>query len=68
MDTTIFRTLETLKEKAQDALFQIQACLFQPAAKIKVNGRSFKIVKILGEGGFSFVYLAQDEASGVSGF
>jgi serine/threonine protein kinase len=25
-----------------------------------------KIVKILGEGGFSFVYLAQDEVSGVS--
>ena len=25
-----------------------------------------KIVKVLGEGGFSFVYLAQDEQSGVS--
>ena len=25
-----------------------------------------KIVKVLGEGGFSFVYLAQDETSGVS--
>jgi hypothetical protein len=25
-----------------------------------------KVVKVLGEGGFSFVYLAQDEASGVS--
>ena len=25
-----------------------------------------KIVKVLGEGGFSFVYLAQDENSGVS--
>lgn len=25
-----------------------------------------KIVKVLGEGGFSFVYLAQDEVSGVS--
>jgi serine/threonine protein kinase len=24
-----------------------------------------KIVKVLGEGGFSFVYLAQDEHSGV---
>ena len=24
------------------------------------------IIKVLGEGGFSFVYLAQDEASGVS--
>jgi len=26
-----------------------------------------KIIKVLGEGGFSFVYLAQDETSGVSG-
>ena len=25
-----------------------------------------KIIKVLGEGGFSFVYLAQDEHSGVS--
>lgn len=25
-----------------------------------------KIIKVLGEGGFSFVYLAQDETSGVS--
>lgn len=27
-----------------------------------------KIVKVLGEGGFSFVYLAQDEQSGVCAF
>ena len=27
-----------------------------------------KILKVLGEGGFSFVYLCQDEASGVSPF
>ena len=27
---------------------------------------SVKILKVLGEGGFSFVYLCQDEASGVS--
>jgi serine/threonine protein kinase len=26
---------------------------------------SVNIIKVLGEGGFSFVYLAQDEASGV---
>jgi hypothetical protein len=30
------------------------------------NSSEDKIVKVLGEGGFSFVYLAQDEASGVS--
>ena len=30
---------------------------------ITVNGRSFTIIKPLGEGGFSFVYLVQDRAS-----
>ena len=29
---------------------------------------SVNILKVLGEGGFSFVYLCQDEASGVSPF
>ena len=32
-----------------------------PNTVIKVNGRSFRITKLLGEGGFSFVYLAQDD-------
>lgn len=31
-----------------------------------INLLTVKIVKVLGEGGFSFVYLAQDETSGVS--
>lgn len=30
------------------------------------NQNKVKIIKVLGEGGFSFVYLAQDEGSGVS--
>ncbi|PRQ75713.1 Protein kinase-like domain-containing protein [Rhodotorula toruloides] len=33
-------------------------------ATLKLNGRSFTIVKLLGEGGFSYVYLARDNASG----
>ena len=37
----------------------------QPEARTQRNFL-VKIVKVLGEGGFSFVYLAQDEASGVS--
>ncbi|KAI7906824.1 kinase-like domain-containing protein, partial [Cokeromyces recurvatus] len=28
---------------------------------LNVNGRNFKITKLLGEGGFSFVYLAEDD-------
>lgn len=38
--------------------------MFHPSAKVKVNGRTFKILKVLGEGGFSFVYLCEDETSG----
>ena len=34
---------------------------------LTTNGyRAVNIIKVLGEGGFSFVYLAQDEHSGVS--
>lgn len=32
-----------------------------PNTVIRVNGRNLKITKLLGEGGFSFVYLAEDE-------
>ncbi|KAG8928393.1 hypothetical protein FRC01_006016, partial [Tulasnella sp. 417] len=63
MESVIYQ-LEVLKDKVQDAVFALTSCIFQPSATIKVNGRSFKIVRILGEGGFSFVYLAQDEHSG----
>lgn len=65
MESVIYQ-LEVLKDKVQDAVFALTSCICQPSATIKVNGRSFKIVRILGEGGFSFVYLAQDEHSGVS--
>lgn len=65
--TDLTDSLDALKEKVLDAVFQLQSCICQPAAKIKVNGRSYQIIKILGEGGFSFVYLAQDVVSGVSG-
>ena len=35
-------------------------------ATLKINGRSYKIEKLLGEGGFSFVYLICDTSSGRS--
>lgn len=46
----------------------LSVCLAQSAA-LPTSFRFWctdKIVKVLGEGGFSFVYLAQDEDSGVS--
>lgn len=60
----LMNTFESLKFQIKDAFWAISSCVCQESAKIKVNGRTFKIVKVLGEGGFSFVYLAQDEASG----
>ncbi|KAG5638475.1 hypothetical protein H0H81_012407 [Sphagnurus paluster] len=55
---------ENIKDQAKDALYAITSCLCQQSAKVKINGRTFQIIKVLGEGGFSFVYLAQDEHSG----
>ncbi|EAU85469.1 other/NAK protein kinase [Coprinopsis cinerea okayama7 len=60
----LFRALETLKDQAKDALWAVSSCLCQQQPKLKINGRTFQIIKVLGEGGFSFVYLAQDEHSG----
>ncbi|KAK0531694.1 Serine/threonine-protein kinase env7 [Tilletia horrida] len=58
--------LGTVFDKVQDAAFALASCLPCNASSpsLKLNGRSFKIIKLLGEGGFSFVYLAQDADSG----
>ncbi|KAG6845468.1 hypothetical protein H0H87_008828 [Tephrocybe sp. NHM501043] len=55
---------ESFKDQAKDAIYALTSCLCQQSAKVKINGRTFQIIKVLGEGGFSFVYLAQDEHSG----
>ncbi|TFK33205.1 Pkinase-domain-containing protein [Crucibulum laeve] len=60
----LFRALENIRDQAKDALWALSSCMCQQTPKIKINGRTFQIVKVLGEGGFSFVYLAQDEHSG----
>ncbi|KAK4046605.1 Serine/threonine-protein kinase env7 [Microbotryomycetes sp. JL201] len=56
--------MQTLLEHARDAFFALTGSCCQADATLKLNGRSFKIVKLLGEGGFSYVYLAQDLSSG----
>ncbi|KAF5342585.1 hypothetical protein D9611_001799 [Ephemerocybe angulata] len=60
----LFRAFENFRDQAKDAILAVSSCLCQQQPKLKINGRTFQIVKVLGEGGFSFVYLAQDEHSG----
>ena len=57
---------ESLFERAQDAIFALSSCLpcTPETSVLKLNGRNFQIVKLLGEGGFSFVYLVKDQNSG----
>ncbi|KXN88635.1 Serine/threonine-protein kinase ENV7 [Leucoagaricus sp. SymC.cos] len=60
----LLSAIDTFKDQARDAFWALSSCLCQRTPSVKINGRTFKIVKVLGEGGFSFVYLAQDEHSG----
>lgn len=61
---TLLRMLDRVQFEAKNAFLTLSACICAPSSSLKINGRTFRIVKLLGEGGFSFVYLAQDEASG----
>ncbi|KAL8277388.1 hypothetical protein RQP46_010228 [Phenoliferia psychrophenolica] len=56
--------LNALLDQAKDAFYALAGCCCAADATLKLNGRSFKILKLLGEGGFSYVYLAQDLQSG----
>ncbi|THH31424.1 hypothetical protein EUX98_g2733 [Antrodiella citrinella] len=60
----LLHALDSLKFQVKDAFWALSSCVCQESAKVKINGRTFKVVKVLGEGGFSFVYLVQDEHSG----
>ncbi|KAE8537969.1 hypothetical protein D1P53_006036 [Cryptococcus gattii VGV] len=55
--------IDRIKFYARDALLTITQCICKPDATLKINGRSYKIEKLLGEGGFSFVYLIRDLSS-----
>ncbi|KAK4188391.1 Serine/threonine-protein kinase [Podospora australis] len=48
-----------------DMLSSFGSCLncFPGSPTLKINSRSFKILRLLGEGGFSYVYLVQDTAT-----
>ncbi|KDE05248.1 NAK protein kinase [Microbotryum lychnidis-dioicae p1A1 Lamole] len=50
-------------DQLKDTFYALTSCFCQQDATLKLNGRSFKIIKVLGEGGFSYVYLAQDLTS-----
>lgn len=60
----LHHAFENFKYHAKDLFSIISGCVCPQQTKLKINGRMFKIEKVLGEGGFSFVYLAQDETSG----
>ncbi|KAI0043832.1 protein kinase [Auriscalpium vulgare] len=62
--TGILAVIDNLKYQLNDVYAALSGCLCQQQQKLKINGRTFHIIKLLGEGGFSFVYLAQDETSG----
>ncbi|KAL7901376.1 Pkinase domain-containing protein [Trichoderma sp. SZMC 28014] len=48
-----------------DLFYSFGNCLncFPGSPTLKINGRSFKIQRLLGEGGFSYVYLVEDTNS-----
>ncbi|ROT37305.1 kinase-like protein [Sodiomyces alkalinus F11] len=48
-----------------DLLYSFGNCLncFPGSPTLKINGRNFKILRLLGEGGFSYVYLVQDTST-----
>ncbi|KAG8419823.1 Serine/threonine-protein kinase env7 [Metarhizium acridum] len=48
-----------------DLVYSLGNCLncFPGSPTLKINSRSFKILRLLGEGGFSYVYLVEDAAT-----
>ncbi|EFW22132.1 hypothetical protein D8B26_001144 [Coccidioides posadasii str. Silveira] len=48
-----------------DLLYTFTDCMscFPSSPQLKINSRSFKLLRLLGEGGFSYVYLVQDKST-----
>ncbi|RXK39507.1 NAK protein kinase [Tremella mesenterica] len=61
---TLAIALDRIRFYAKDAFVSISQCICKPDTTLKINGRSYHVKKLLGEGGFSFVYLVHDVESG----
>ncbi|KAK4684330.1 serine/threonine kinase 16, partial [Tremellales sp. Uapishka_1] len=64
MNDNVAIAIDRIKFYARDAVITLTQCICKPDATLKINGRSYKVERLLGEGGFSFVYLIHDESSG----
>ncbi|GAA5825003.1 hypothetical protein JCM3770_001829 [Rhodotorula araucariae] len=53
-----------LLESVKDVFYALAGACCKTDTTLKLNGRSFNVLRLLGEGGFSYVYLARDNASG----
>lgn len=52
-------------ERASEAVSSCLSSCAGSLSTVKLNGRTYEVVKLLGEGGFSLVYLVRDAQSGV---
>lgn len=50
-----------------DLVYSLTTCIscFPSSPNLTINSRTFKILSLLGEGGFSYVYLVQDTSGGL---
>jgi serine/threonine kinase 16 len=54
--------IDRAKFYATDAFLTATQCICSPSATLTINNRTYRIEKLLGEGGFSFVYLVSEES------
>lgn len=54
-----------MAQVVSDFIYWLGNCMvcFPGSPTLKINNRSFKILRLLGEGGFSYVYLVQDTST-----
>ncbi|CAG8579726.1 13617_t:CDS:2 [Dentiscutata erythropus] len=54
--------MSSIFSSVRDTLYSVTSCCF-PNPTLYINRRTFKVIRLLGEGGFSFVYLVQDAST-----